>query len=213
MIVCGRRQDRIDELRARFPEIVGRVCDVTDEGQRLALAEWAGERHPAANVLVNNAGIQQPLDLTRPLDMAKVRAEVATNLVAPLHLASLFAPLLARNGGAAIVNVTSGLAFAPLAFMPLYCATKAALHSLSLSMRRQLRDLGVRVYEIAPPSVDSELGRDRWAPGQTSHGGMPVAEFVQEMLKALEADLPEAAIGQSARMREQREAMFDILNK
>jgi uncharacterized oxidoreductase len=127
--------------------------------------------------------------------------------------ASLFAPLIARKPGAAIVNVSSGLAFSPIAVLPVYCATKAAVHSLSLSMRRQMRDLGISVYEIAPPSVDSELGQDRRHRGQPSHGGMPVAEFVGAMLKALEADLPEAAIGKAAGMRSKREALFDAMNR
>ena len=124
----------------------------------------------------------------------------------------MFAPLIAGKPGASIVNISSGLAFSPLAFMPVYCATKAAVHSVSLSMRWQVRGLGIKVYEIAPPGVDSELGRERWQKGQSSHGGMPVAEFVAEMLKALEADLPEAAVGQAEGMRAKREGLFDAMN-
>jgi uncharacterized oxidoreductase len=79
-------------------------------------------------------------------------------------------------------------------------------------VRRQVRDLGIAVYEIAPPSVDSELGRERWAKGQSSHGGMPVKEFVEAMLKALEADRYEAAIGQAEGMRAKREELFEAMN-
>jgi uncharacterized oxidoreductase len=129
-----------------------------------------------------------------------------------LHFSALFAPILSKKEGAAIVNISSGLAFSPIAFMPVYCATKAAIHSLSLSLRRQFRDLGIAVYEIAPPSVDSELGPQRWAKGQSSHGGMPVAEFVEAMLQALEADRHEAAIGQAEGMRTKREELFDAMN-
>ena len=141
-----------------------------------------------------------------------MRSEVEINFVAPLHFASLLAPMITKKAGAAIVNISSGLAFSPLASMPVYCATKAAVHSMSLSMRRQLRDLGIKVYEIAPPGVDSELGRERWQPGQSSHGGMPIAEFVEAMVKALQADLPEAAIGQAEGMRVKREGLFDAMN-
>jgi uncharacterized oxidoreductase len=84
---------------------------------------------------------------------------------------------------------------------------------VSLSLRHQLKSLGIAVYEIAPPAVDSELGRDRWRKGQSSHGGMPVPDFVEEMLKALEADLPEAAIGEADGMRQQREGLFDAMNR
>ena len=212
VVTCGRRRDRLDELQSRFPVLSVHPCDVADETQRAAFLEWVRARHPDVNVLVNNAGVQLITDLTIPVDVQRVRTEMETNFVAPLHFASMFAPLIARKPGAAIVNISSGLAFAPLAFMPVYCATKAAVHSLSLSMRRQLRDLGIKVYEIAPPGVDSELGRERWQKGQSSHGGMPVAEFVAEMLRALEADLPEAAVGQAEGMRAKREGLFDAMN-
>jgi uncharacterized oxidoreductase len=212
VVTCGRRKDRLEELRSRFPDLSVFSCDVADEAQRVAFVEWIGAHHPEANVLVNNAGVQLVTDLTRPVDIGRVRNEVEINFVAPLHFASLLAPLIAKKPGASIVNISSGLAFSPLAFMPVYCATKAAVHSMSLSMRRQLRDLGVRVYEIAPPGVDSELGRERWQQGQSSHGGMPVAEFVEAMVKALEADLPESAIGQAEGMRAKRDGLFDAMN-
>ncbi len=212
VVTCGRRKERLEEMRARSPELSVFPCDVTDETQRTGFAEWVAAKHPAANVLVNNAGVQLVTDLTRSVDLARVRNEVETNFIAPVHFISLFAPLLAGKEGAAIVNISSGLAFSPIAIMPVYCATKAAIHSLSLSVRRQLRGLGIRVYEIAPPGVDSELGRDRWQKGQSSHGGMPVTEFVGAMLKALEADLPEAAIGPAEGMRMKREELFEAMN-
>jgi uncharacterized oxidoreductase len=212
VVTCGRRKERLAELKAAFPALSTYTCDVTDESQRKEFADWVASTHPASNVLVNNAGIQLKVDLTQAMDLATVRKEVETNLIAPIHFASLFTPLLAKKEGAAIVNISSGLAFSPIAFMPIYCATKAAIHSLSLSLRRQTRDLGIKVYEIAPPSVDSELGHERWTKGQTSHGGMPVAEFVKGMLGALEADLSETGIGQAEGMREKREALFDAMN-
>jgi uncharacterized oxidoreductase len=213
VVTCGRRKERLQELAARHPEVATFVCDVSDEAQRAAFADWVGKRHPAANVLINNAGVQLLTDLTKPVDVSRVRGEVETNLVAPVHLASLFTPLLEGKPGAAIVNISSGLAFCPIALMPIYCATKAAIHSLTLSMRRQVRDLGITVYEIAPPGVDSELGRERWAKGASSHGGMPVAEFVQAMLKALASDELEFAVGEAEGMRARREALFPVINR
>jgi uncharacterized oxidoreductase len=212
VITCGRRIDRLDQMKSRHPDLSVEHCDVTDESQRKEFAEWVAANHPAANVLMNNAGIQLIIDFTRPLDLARVRTEVETNFIAPVHFISLFAPLMAKKPNASIVNISSGLAFSPLAFMPVYCATKAAVHSLSLSVRRQVRELGIAVYEIAPPSVDSELGRERWAPGQSSHGGMPVREFVEAMLNVLEADRFEAAIGQAEGMRAKREELFEAMN-
>jgi uncharacterized oxidoreductase len=213
VVTCGRRKDRLDQMQAQHRDLAVFACDVTEETQRKGFADWVATNHPAANVLVNNAGVQLVMDFTKPLDLGKIRLEVETNFIAPMHFVSLFTPLLAKKDGAAVINISSGLAFSPLAFMPVYCATKAAVHSLSLSLRRQLRDLGIRVYEIAPPGVDSELGRERWQKGQSSHGGMPVPEFVAAMLAALESDLPEAAIGQAEGMREKREGLFDAMNR
>ena len=175
VVTCGRRKDRLDQMMAGFPELSVFTCDVTNEAERKGFAEWVSANHPAANVFINNAGIQLFMDFTRSVDLGRVRTEVETNFIAPVHFISLFAPILAKNAGAAIVNISSGLAFSPLAFMPVYCATKAA--------------------------VDSELGRERWSKGQSSHGGMPVAEFVEAMLRALEADRFEAAIGQAEGMK------------
>jgi uncharacterized oxidoreductase len=213
VVTCGRREDRLEELRARHPDLSAYACDVTDETQRLSLAESVRADHPAANLLINNAGIQLVMDFTRPVELARVRIEVETNLIAPIHFAALFAPILAGKQGAGIVNISSGLAFAPLARVPVYCATKAAIHSLSLSLRHQVSGLGIAVYEIAPPAVDSELGSERWARGQTSHGGMPVSELVEAMLGALEADQYEAAIGPAEGMRAKREGLFQAMNR
>jgi len=213
VVTCGRRKDRLAQLESKLPGVSTFPCDVADEAQRKAFADWVAARHPAANVFINNAGIQLVTDLTRPVEVERIRLEVETNVVAPIHFSSLFVPLLAGKAGAAIVNISSGLAFCPIAFMPVYCATKAAIHSLSLSLRRQVRDLGITVYEIAPPGVDSELGRERWAKGATSHGGMPVAEFVDAMLKALESETLEFAVGEAEGMRAKREALFPVINR
>jgi len=134
---------------------------------------------------------------------------VEINFVAPLDFASRLAPLLARKDGAAIVNISSGLGFCPIARMPVYCATKAALHSLTLSTRHQMRDLGISVYEIVPPTVDSELGREHRA----TRIGVPVSQFVDGMLEALESGEPESAIGEAEGLRTKREALFPMINR
>ena len=86
VIACGRRKERLDALRAEHPDIVARVCDIADEGQRAELASWAAASYPQLNVLINNAGIQLTADLTRRVDLPRVRSEIETNLVAPIHL-------------------------------------------------------------------------------------------------------------------------------
>jgi len=212
VLACGRRGERLRELKLKHPGVVVRVCDVSKPREREELVAWALREHPELNVLVNNAGIQLAADLTRPVDLDNVELEVETNLVAPIHLASLAAGHLARRPASAIINISSGLAFTPIASMSIYCATKAAVHSLSLSLRHQLRKTSVRVFEIAPPGVDTELGFQHREDPSRSHGGMPIDEFLSGAMKAIEGDVYEAAIGPAEGMHEKREELFARMN-
>ena len=189
VIICGRRADRLKHLAQKHPGLITKECDLADTQQRDELAAWVIEHHSDVNVLMNNAGVQLAIDITTPVDLDKVRSEMEINFIAPVHLASLFAPHLATRAGAAIINISSGLAFTPLAFMPVYCATKAALHSVTLSLRYQLRNTAIKVFEIAPPSTDTELGHDRRADKSQTHGGIPVSEFLTEAIEAKREEL------------------------
>ncbi|HEY1407059.1 MAG TPA: SDR family oxidoreductase [Spirochaetota bacterium] len=213
VIVCGRREDRLDAIRERHPEIITQVCDVTITDHRKAFSEWVIENHPSANILLNNAGIQLATDLTHPAELDKVWREIETNLVAPVHFSSLFAQHFMKYETSAIINISSGLAFAPLAFMPIYCATKAAVHSFTLSLRHQLSGSSVRVFEIIPPSVDTELGHEHRDDSSQSHGGMPVIAFLDEALRAIQDDLYEAPIGQAKGLYMKREELFSQMNR
>ena len=96
--------------------------------------------------------------------------------------------------------------------MPVYCATKAAIHSLTMSLRHQLKNTSVKVFEIIPPSTDTELGHQRRTDKTQSHGGMPLHEFLAEAMDALKNDVLEAPIGQSKGLRAKREEMFHLMN-
>lgn len=212
VIITGRREDRLEAIKNNLPGIITRVSDVSDAAQRTGLAEWVLQNFPDTNMLINNAGIQLVANLNSPVELERVRSETETNFIAPVHLASLFTPHFAEKENAAIINITSGLAFAPLAFMPVYCATKAAMHSFTLSLRHQLKHTGIKVFEIAPPAVDTELGHDRREDKNESHGGIPVQEFIGGAMAAIKNDELEAAIGQAAGLRSRREALFDQMN-
>lgn len=212
VILTGRREERLKQIQQKYPLIVVRTSDVADEMQREALAQWIIQNHPETNILINNAGVQLLTDLKKPVDLARVRLETETNFIAPIHLTSLFTQHLATKKNAAIVNISSGLAFVPIAIMPVYCATKAAIHSLTLSLRHQLRNTDVKVFEIIPPAVDTELGSDRREDKTQSHGGMPVHEFIEQAMHALENDNLETAIGNANSSREKREALFNAMN-
>ncbi len=212
VIICGRRQNRLADIQQQYKEIITHVSDIAESKHREKLAAWIINNYPAVNVLINNAGIQLLTDLTKPVDLPRVNSEVETNFIAPIHLSSLFAQHLATKKEAAIINISSGLAFVSLSFMPVYCATKAAIHSLTLSLRHQLQNTSIKVFEIIPPAVDTELGSDRREDKTQSHGGLPVNEFIEEAMKAIKEDMLEAPIAGAKNLREKREALFGIMN-
>src|SRR4051794_33246902 len=181
VILCGRRADKLNEAAGQNPRVQTRGCDLAREPDRGALAEWIVREQPRVNVLVNNAGIQNRLGIAGG-DWAAAHQEVAINLEAPIQLSMLLAPELARRRNPAIINVTSGLAFVPLAGTPVYCASKAALHSFTLSPRRRLADTPIQVIEVIPPAVDTDLG----GPGLHPFG-IAVDEFADAVMARLAA--------------------------
>ncbi len=173
VVVCSRRESALADAQRECPRLHVLRGDVSIESERVRLIETMVRQFPKFNVLLNNAGIQnRPPKFTEPQDWAQHRQELATNLDAPMHLSMLAIPHLLKQPQAWIANVTSGLAFQPIAAMATYCATKAALHSFTLSLRWQLRETGIRVVEIAPPAVQTDLG------GKGLHDfGVPLDEF------------------------------------
>jgi uncharacterized oxidoreductase len=186
-------------------------CDLSTDQERLSIFESVSRQFPEVDVLVNNAGIQRRVDLVSPGAWQASHEEIAINLEAPIHLTMLFLPLLRSRKRAAILNVTSGLAFTPLAGVPVYCATKAAMHSFTLSLRRQLRGSPVEVVEVIPPAVDTDLG----GPGLHKFG-TPLEEFADAAFAGIAAGEPEVAYGfaQEARggSREQLDRIFERMN-
>ncbi len=213
VIICGRREERLQEIQQHFPGVITSMCDISIVEEREALFQWAVETFPGLNILINNAGIQLPCDMTKEVDIDKVSREIEVNLTAPIHLASLFAEHFTEKDESAVINISSGLAFVPIAYMPVYCATKAALHSITMSLRHQLRDTSVKVFEIIPPSVDTELGHQRRTDKNQSHGGMPAKEFIDGAMDAIERDEFEAPVGQAVNLREKGESLFSVINK
>jgi len=211
VIVCGRRADRLHEAARAHPGLVTRVCDLAHAGEREALFRWARDEFPALNLLVNNAGIQRRISLADPEPWEETHQEIAINFDAAVHLALLFLPHLAGRDRGAIVNVTSGLALVPMASAPVYSATKAALHSFTLSLRHQTRATGLRVIEILPPAVDTDLG----GPGLHTFG-TPLDEFADAVMRRMAGGELEIAYGfaeervQAARVA--TDAAFERLN-
>lgn len=177
VIVAGRRQDALDEAIAGRANMAAMTVDIEDAD---AIADFASRLvadHPALNVVINNAGIMRFEDLTAPRELADADATIATNLLGPIRLTDALIGHLHTRANAAIVNVTSGLAFVPLVTTPTYSATKAALHSYTMSLRRQLAGR-IEVIELAPPAVQTDL-----TPGQaTREGYLPLDAYIAEVM-------------------------------
>jgi uncharacterized oxidoreductase len=211
VIICGRRESALEEAREKHPALKIHVCDLQSPIERLSLREWTAREFPGLNVLVNNAGIQQRLKVDQDDFWVQAQNELEINLSAPLHLSALFLPMLRKARKPAILNVTSGLSFSPLAMVPVYSATKAALHSYTLSLRHQLAGTPVKVIEIIPPAVDTDLG------GAGLHTfGVPLHEFSDFMRTGLLAGDNEIAYATAGKMsqasRQELDQIFARMN-
>ena len=196
VVVCGRREDKLEEAKKKLPNLRARRCDVSREEDRRSLRDWVVSDFMDMNVLVNNAGIQRRIDFTKgPSDISKSDDEIDINFKAQVHLSALFIPILSKQKEAAIVNVSSGLGFVPLAVFPIYCATKAAIHSFSLSLRQQLRGTSIKIFEVIPPTVyDTEL---KGKPMEKSEWSISSAEMADAVFDGLGKDEYEIASGGS----------------
>ena len=212
VIVCGRGAEALARAQAIEPALITRICDITSAQSRRALVDWIAAEHPDLSVIFNNAGVQSRRNFTEDHALDDLEQEVAINFTAPVQLIGELLPLLRRQPRSVIVNVTSGLAFAPMADVPVYCATKAALHSFTLSLRHQLRHTQIKVVELAPPIVDTGLGGDARSDGTKNAGMMSPDAFATDALRLLDEGRDEVLIGQAIGTRQQGEALFQRMN-
>jgi uncharacterized oxidoreductase len=183
VIVGGRRAELLDRIAAEHPGIDTMRIDTSDPASIESAAKEVLARHQDLNVLVPMAGIMRIEDWREPASfLASAESVVTTNLLGPIRLIAAFIEHLRRQPDAAIITVSSGLGFTPLAVTPSYNASKAAIHMLSESIRLQLADTSVRVVELVPPSVRTAL-----VPGQESSPvAMDLDEFVAEVIALIE---------------------------
>jgi uncharacterized oxidoreductase len=197
VLICGRRESKLLEAKEKFPQLHIKVCDVANKAEREELFQWATSRFPSINMLVNNAGIQREIDFLRGAADFNEESEIEINLTAPIHLSALFVThFLKQERECAIINVTSGLAFIPLKIVPVYCATKAALHTFTISLRSQLANTNVKVFEMAPPIVETELHREAKARKQAQQG-MKAEAVAAATIKALQKDQYQTIVGKA----------------
>ncbi len=181
VIVAGRRKEMLDETTGANPGMRSLQVDLRDPAALRVCAEQAAAEFPALNVLINNAGIMRPENLlAQATELADAEAMVGTNLLAPMRLTAALLPQLQKQPRSAILNVSSGLAFLPLALTPTYCATKAAIHSYTQSLRHQLRGTKIEVIELIPPYVATHLMN-----GAGDPRAMPLEKFIAEVMEIL----------------------------
>jgi len=206
VIICGRRESVLKEVADKHPGLITKVCDLAVEAERVALLKWVEAEHPDLDVLVNNAGIQNWMNITDADFFERAKTEIATNIEAPLHLISLFVGLPALK---TIINVTSGLSFVPFAKVPVYSASKAFFHSYTHSIRYLLKDKGIGVIECIPPALNTDLG----GPGLHDHAP-PVSEFIESIFKQLADGKNELTFGFSeVRAKVGAEELREVFNR
>jgi len=190
VIIAGRRKHALDETTAANPGMRSFTLDIESSAAIRDFAAQLIAEFPTLNILVNNAGIMRAEKLlAQPDHLADVESIVTTNLLGPIRLTAALLPHLEKQPHASIVNVSSGLAFLPLALTPTYCATKAALHSYTQSLRYQLRATQIEVLELIPPYVATNL-----MSGADDPRAMPLDAFIAEVMQILKTQPTPAEI-------------------
>ena len=211
VIVTGRRQKVLDEVKAKHPNLHAMQSDVADPAQIAALARSVRHNYPKLDVLMNNAGIMRHKNLKVPApDLDGLISEVNINVAGVMRMSSAFIDILTANKGT-IINVSSGLAFVPLPSAPIYSATKAAVHAYTQSLRFQLEETGVEVIELMPPVVKTDLSAE-----MSEGDGVTVIttdELVKQSFASLEANALEIQPGQAKQLAFMRRLAPNFINK
>jgi uncharacterized oxidoreductase len=220
VIIAARGKKSLDETIAANPGMKSVTLDVSDPKSIQSFAADAAKNYPSLNVLINNAGIMVPENLLEKKsdDLSTAEKTVATNLLGPIRLTAALLPSLRKQPRATIITVSSGLAFVPLAMTPTYCATKAAIHSYTQSLRYQLKATKVEVIELIPPYVQTTLMGNQQA---NDPNAMPLNEFIDEVMSILKSqpDVKEVCVKKVYPLRfaaeggqEKYEAFFNQFN-
>ena len=202
IILTGRDQARLARSSKEIPNSVAIRSDVSDPQAIVALHQEVTQKHPELNILVNNAGIMKTVNLhDEGGSLEDLTREIDINLHGPIRMVKQFLPHLKKQKNAAIMNVTSGLAFVPLPMSPVYCATKAGLHSFTLSLRVQLKQSNVKVFELAPPATQTELMSGFDPEDMKGISLMTVQNMVAATIKGMNSDQYEIRPGQSNQLK------------
>ena len=199
VVIAGRRQEMLEATTKANPGMQWMTLDIEDVASIQAFARQAAQKYPKLNVLANNAGIMKLEDLRTVAGTEIAEQTIAINLLGPIRLTTALLPQLRQQPRSTIMTVSSGLAFVPLAPTPTYCATKAAIHSYTQSLRYQLKDTTTEVVELIPPYVATDLmGSSSGDPR-----AMPLDKFLAEVMEILKTqpDVQEICVENVKRLR------------
>lgn len=197
VIITGRDQGKLDNAKKLLPKVHTIQSDVNNPKDIIILYAKVVSEFPTLNILVNNAGYSKIFNLNKKSELDELTREVTTNLNGPIWMTHQFLPLLSLQNEAAVINVTSAVGFFPIPTTPIYSATKAALHSFSISLREQLKYTNVKVFELAPPATQTSL-LDTFDKQDTDElKPMPVEKLVNAAIKGLQNNSFEIRPGQS----------------
>jgi uncharacterized oxidoreductase len=203
VVITGRDPAKLAKAEQAIPGLKTIRSDAGQVKDIQALQQTMSRDFPELNVLVNNAGIMRMLNLHKPPDSLEgFTQEIEINLMGPIRMVAAFLPMLKQRPEAAIVNVSSGLAFVPLPSAPIYCATKAALRSYTRSLRVQLKNTNVKVFELAPPSTETEMLTDGTDPEDLKGVAvMKVEDLVAAAIRGMERNTLEIRPGQANQLK------------
>jgi uncharacterized oxidoreductase len=196
VIIAGRRKDRLAEVAKANPGMAWAELDIEDPASISTVTKKLTADYPKLNVLINNAGIMNVDDVSAAVDERLLVSTLTTNLMGPIRMTGALIEHLKHQTHAAVINNTSVLGFVPLAVAAIYSSTKAAMHSYTLSLRFKLKDTPVKVLEIAPPWVQTDLLGSNNEPR-----AMPLAEFIEETMKVLATDADEVLVERAKPLR------------
>jgi uncharacterized oxidoreductase len=196
VIIAGRRKGHLTEVAKANPGMRWVELDIEDPGNVAAVAGKLIADYPKLNVLINNAGVMQIDDASTAIDEKLLLTTLTTNVMGPIRLTGALIEHLKRQKDAVVINNSSVLAFVPLAMTAVYSATKAAMHSYTMSLRYKLKGTSVKVLEVAPPWVQTDLLGSNNEPR-----AMPLAEFIDETMRVLGTDAEEVLVERAKPLR------------
>jgi uncharacterized oxidoreductase len=213
LIVTGRSLGALVETKTRFPNIHTFRSDVSKPADIEQLYFEVTQQFPALNILINNAGLMRQLDLIDDnIDLEDINLEIATNLSGTIQMVHQFLPHLKKQKSSAIVNVSSGIAFMAYSIAPVYSASKAGVHAYTKALRLQLQNSAVKVFEVIPPGVRTNL-QNNWLVPPVPGRMMPVEKMVKEAIRGILKDKAEITPGLAGMVKAMSRIAPDFFEK